>query len=787
MTGQLNIIFPANALDKLGFTEIVQRLAQLCITESAKELAQQTHPSIDVPYIQKQLRAAYEAKSLIFSGLQTPFFPNGNWKKHLQAASIPGNWLDEEALSSFIQALNSCVAWHKFLQKQVEVSPNLCQNRDVFIIIHKVLADFSDFLDANGCVLPNASPELFRCQQAIYELENTIRLSLQRILKRCIQQGWTEEKSYTIRNERYIIPVLAAHKTHLRGLVHDVSGTGQTFFIEPMEMVDLNNQIKEVTIAYKNEKIRILKQITAEIKKVSAELNAAFEYLTWLDYSCASGRLSIELNAQLPDFQPEKRYFRLINARNPVLVMRGSAGVVPFSATLTEKCSFLMVSGPNAGGKSVTLKTVGLLQAMLQSGLLPTASPDSCFPLFTSFLVDVGDNQSIQQNLSTYSAHLNNLKLFLETGNEASLVLLDELGSGTDPQIGGAIAQAVIEKLLQKKCFGVITTHYNSLKIMGLQDERILSACMDFDVTKLEPTYHLSVGNPGSSFALEIAKRMNFPAQILQRATELSEAKTISLDDHLEDLSRKQIDLDSLIAENQSIKRQLITLADEEKKRLQAIQQSKQAILEEARSQAKELIGEANAKIERVIAEIRKNQAKKEITKNLRQELETLAQEMTTEEPATQYITTQKPVVVGSWVKIRSNNAIGEVVKIQKNKATVETENVQLTVAIQDLVVVEHSDNKKFQLAERPVVNRNYSLELDIRGLRVDAALTELEKYLDSVVQTGLSSVKIIHGKGGGILRNAIREKLSQMSYVKSFSDDLPQYSGIGATLVQLV
>ena len=787
IAGQPESIFPPNALDKLGFYEIVGVLTRLCSTEAAKQLAREISPSTNSEAIREQLTAANEAKNLILAGVQPPFFLSENWKKHLQATTIAGNWLDEDEIRSLVHDFNSCVVWRKFLQKQADQIPQLSKKQDSLLTAAEVIKSISRFIDTEGSLLPNATPELFRCQQAIYDLENQVRINLQRILKRCIQQGWTEEKSYTIRNERYVIPILAEHKNHLKGLIHGASGTNQTFFIEPIEIVELNNDLKEANISYRNEKIRILKQLATIIGGFYTELLAGFEYLTWIDFTLAGGKLAVELKGYLPDFKPNNRILKLIDARNPVLAARHTDKIISFSVTLTSEKSFLMISGPNAGGKSVTLKTIGLLQIMLQSGLLPTVSPDACFPLCTSFFIDLGDNQSIQQNLSTYSAHLNNLEFFLRNSTKSSLVLMDELGSGTDPQIGGAIAQAILEGLLQKKCLGVVTTHYNSLKTMGLQNQKILSACMDFDITRLEPTYRLIIGNPGSSFALEIAKRMGIPTSILHRAQELSSNPSIQLETQLEEISEKQSYLNDLISDNQELKSKYELLLEEEKKRIQAIQQSKQTILQEARNQAQELIREVNAKIERTISEIRKHQASREITKKLRQELENLIPEITIQESSEHFDVLEAPVQVGSCVKVKANNAVATVVEVRKNKAIVETENVQLLVPLSDLIVVEPLKKKTFLISNQTLVNRNYSLELDVRGLRVEVALVELEKYLDSVLQSGLNQVKIIHGKGSGALRNAIRKKLAQTDYVKSFSDEQPQYGGNGATIVQFV
>jgi DNA mismatch repair protein MutS2 len=636
----------------------------------------------------------------------------------------------------------------------------------------------------------NASPELARIRKEISASQGSVSRALNAILRQAQADGILDKDAApTMREGRLVLPVPPAYKRKIGGIVHDESATGKTVFIEPQQVVEANNRIRELEGEERRERMRILMAITAEIRPQVPEIFATQDYLAEVDFLRAKALFALDIHAIVPDLY-NRPFIHWCEAYHPVLLLnfrRQGKTVIPLTLTLDKSNRILVISGPNAGGKSVCLKTVALLQYMLQCGLAVPMHEASQMGVFSRLMLDIGDEQSIEDDLSTYSSHLRNMKHFVRNANGHTLLLIDEFGTGTEPMIGGAIAEAVLSQLNEQHAFGVVTTHYSNLKHLAERTDGIINGAMLYDRGQLKPLFQLSIGQAGSSFAVEIARQIGLPESIIQRATDIVGEEHIDYDKHLQDIAR-----DKRYWEN---KRQNIRQKEkhlEEKiahyeEQMAGIKAKKRAILEEANAEAADLLRKSNATIERTIREIKEAKAEKKATQAARQKVETLKIKVENQTSKTSKASTTSRASEASKTKAKQNNVLRDLSELKvltKNPAKLIQESNTPKPKMVSSNVADELRRKKL----------NFKRELDIRGLRVDEALEILIAYIDDALMVNAEQVSILHGTGTGALKQVVRDYLSErqksMRRLKSgdisFHDGDPDRGGAGITIVEM-
>jgi len=663
----------------------------------------------------------------------------------------------------------------------------------------------------------SASTELQRIRKAIHEEQRALRKRLDTILRQALADGQAPDGAeITIRSGRLVIPIVAEAKRKIRGFVHDESATGQTVFLEPADVLDGNNRVRELEYEARREVQRILLFLTNGLREEREGLDAGYETISLLDFIRAKARYANHIHAYKPIINREG-LLKLREARNPVLeevLTKQGRKVVPLDIDLSPENRILVVSGPNAGGKSASLKTVALMQYMAQFGLPIPAQEDCQLPIFERFFVDIGDDQSLENDLSTYSSHLAHMRRFVEQANERSLVLIDEFVTGTDPAYGGPIAAAVLAELNKKKVYGFVTTHYSGLKDMASNTPGLQNGSMRFDVQKLAPLYQLQVGKPGSSFALEVAEKTGLPKHILNAARSQVGKAQIDLDKIIVQLETERTEIDVL--KNKLTEQKAITdkLRAEYEQITQYLASNRAGLMRQAKDEARQLVQDANKKIEQTIREIREAEANKELTKDLRKELESIKVDLVlTEEESAATVPTPTgkkalreekkktidpgPIVIsgiiveGDSVRIKGTEVPGTVVSLKGKQARVQTGQFTSTVNVSLLEKLDKKTLAKEINAGTKGVNINermlsFSYQLDVRGLYPGDAIAQVDDYMDNAILLGAQEVRILHGKGNGVLKTQIRNHLRGYRQVAHMEYDHADRGGEGITIVTL-
>lgn len=712
----------------------------------------------------------------------------------LSRIALEGNYIDESDFLKIAWSLQTIISCRDYFVKNQALCPTLFRLSEPVGISAQLVKQILSIIDDHAQVRDSASAELGRIRRKIREEQSRLRKIIDQVYRHAIQEQWIPEGALpTIRGGRLVIPILAEHKRRVKGFIHDESATGQTVFMEPAEALEANNEMRDLEHAEKREVIRLLKELTTVLRAELDQLVQAYNFLGQVDFIRAKARLAQELQANMPIVQPVPA-LKWMKARHPLLQLslKGKRELIPLDINLTEADRFLLVSGPNAGGKSVCLKTVGLLQYMLQCGLLVPMSPDSTAGIFEQIFVDIGDQQSIENDLSTYSSHLKNMAQFIRSGNARSLVLLDELGSGTDPNFGGAIAQSILQQLLQKNVWGVATTHYYNLKLFAGQTPGIRNAAMRFDEKNLVPMYLLDIGKPGSSFALEIAQKTGLPNEVLNSARELAGSDLVGFETLVRDLEKERNALMKKSASLEHKNKELNVLLKKYETLSGELEEKKKVILAKAKEEAQQLLAQTNREIEKTIRHIRENQAQKTETKKVREKLKEISQKVTGP------VVPKKPTVpvelkIGDRVRIIGQEGSGVVLSVKGKSAMVQLGELKTNVALTKLERADqNSSDKAVEKKLRSIglslheKRAGYSSELDVRGKRVDEVLPLLEAFLDTSVLLAQGEVKILHGKGEGVLRKVIRDYLKQYKQVASFADEHVERGGDGITVVVL-
>ena len=785
------MIYPVNASDKLGLAEIKTYIKQKCLSEPGREMVERIQPQVKYDQIDRFLRQTSEFKDLLVNDSSLPVDHLYPIKSLVEKARVEGAFLAEEEFYRVLLSLRTVYAVIRYFKEREGQYPNLEVLFEHVEIENSIIRNIESVIDERGKMKNNASRLLLDLTQQILKAEQEAHKRIDSIFKQAQNNGWTADGNLTIRDGRLVIPILAENKRKLKGLIHDESATGQTAYIEPEEVFHLNNKIRDLEFERRREVIRILVELTNGLRPHIPLLLSYHSLLTKLDFVRAKALFALDIDADMPELSKEAEV-TLHNARHPLLFLHAKKDqhtIVPLNININNAERIIVVSGPNAGGKSVCMKTVGLLQLMVQSGLLIPADPTSRVGVFRQIFADIGDDQSIESDLSTYSAHLSKMKHFTEFANARTLVLIDEFGTGTDPLFGGPMAESVLETLNKKQIRGVITTHYSNLKVFASNTEGIENASMLFDNVAMKPLYILQVGKPGSSYAFEIAQKIGLRKDILELARQKIGTQQKKVDTLLVDLERDKKEVMETKTAILKRERELVALKAEYETLQSYLDENKKQILKQAKEEARQILKDANKLVENTIADIKSVNADKEKTKEIRGKLTKAAAD---HKPAYGVATPKVKVQpeedtaieVGDWVKIVDSGNEAQVIEVARNN--------NLILALGDLrTVVKRSKVSKLRSKEKSKAIKkssntpsaaDFSPEVDVRGMRTEDALHQIELVLDRAVMIGYPSLKIVHGKGDGILRKFIRDYLRKYSHVSRFEDEHADRGGDGIT-----
>jgi DNA mismatch repair protein MutS2 len=821
------MLYPEHIEQKIAFTTIRQLLKDKCVSSLGEEKVDEIHFSADYDAVMRLLSQTDEMLSVLTT--DSDELPIGDFydvRPALSRVRIEGLFLDELEVFDLRRALEAVRRLVAFLTKNEEtLYPHLhelVQGIDTFPAIIKRI---DDLLNKFGKVKDNASAELARIRKDIFQVQRSISRTLNSILRQAQADGYVEKDvAPTMREGRLVIPVSPAFKRKVNGIVHDESATGKTVFIEPQQVVEANNRLRELEGEERREIIRILVEFTNFVRPHSESIFASQDFLGIIDFLRSKALFAIEINAIKPRVD-DCCQLEWAKAIHPILFLslkKQGKAIVPLDITLNEKQRILLISGPNAGGKSVCLKTVVLLQYMLQCGLLVPIHDSSRAGIFERLFIDIGDEQSIENDLSTYSSHLLNMKYFIKNSHPKTLLLIDEFGTGTEPMIGGAIAEATLERFNRNLAFGVITTHYTNLKHYAEDAPGIVNGAMLYDRQHLQPLFQLSIGNPGSSFAVEIARKIGLPEDLIAEAADKVGAEHLDYDKHLQDIVRDKRYWENKRQQIRQKEKKLEETLEKYETEMASIDRQRKEITQKAKSEAQNLLSEANAKIENTIRQIKEAEAEKEKTRLVRKELEDfkakIGQNETPKSPKgdlksgssklqlNKKVETksakpesrnpeQESLKVGANVRLKGQTATGKIMEIQDKQAIVAFGQMKSTVKLSKLETVSNTQLKKekhkFESLGTTTTDEvrqrklTFKSEIDVRGMRGDEALQAVMYFIDDAVMVGVASVRILHGTGTGALRQMIRQYLGTVHDVRNYRDEHVQFGGAGITIVE--
>ena len=844
------MIYPQNFEQKIGFDQIRQLLKEKCLSTLGEERVTDMAFSDRFSEVEEHLDQVFEFVRILREEDNFPAQYFFDVRPSLKRIRVEGMYLDEQELFDLRRSLETIRDIVRFLQKsegeeEETASPYPCLKRlagDI-TVFPQLIGKINGILSPYGKIKDNASAELARIRRELVSTMGSISRSLNNILRNAQSEGIVDKDvAPTMRDGRLVIPVVPALKRKIKGIVHDESASGKTVFIEPAEVVEANNRIRELEGDERREIIRILVEFSNLLRPSISDILLSYEFLAEIDFIRAKALFSEQITGLKPAFE-NKQVLDWTMAVHPLLQLslaKHGKKVVPLDIELSEKQRILIISGPNAGGKSVCLKTVGLLQYMLQCGLLIPMHERSHAGIFSNIFIDIGDEQSIEDDLSTYSSHLTNMKIMMKNCNERSLILIDEFGGGTEPQIGGAIAEAVLKRFNQKQTFGVITTHYQNLKHFAEDHEGVVNGAMLYDRHLMQALFQLQIGNPGSSFAVEIARKIGLPEDVIADASEIVGSEYINADKYLQDIVRDKRYWEGkrqTIRQREKHMEETITRYQTE---IEDLQKSRKEILRKAKEEAEQLMQEANARIENTIRTIKEAQAEKEKTRQARQELADFRQSMealaakeqeekiarkieklkekqnrkkekkankgqenmlsaqaSAEQQARKEAERLAAIVPGSNVRIKGQTSVGEVMEVNGKNATVAFGSIKTTVKLDRLECTNAQPKQADVSAKSTYISSqtqdsmyekklNFKQDIDVRGMRGDEALQAVTYFIDDAILVGMSRVRILHGTGTGILRTLIRQYLQTVPGISHFADEHIQFGGAGITVVDL-
>ncbi len=845
-----NITYPNNFETKIGFDEVRHLLREKCLSTLGKEKVNELRASTNAEVINRWLREVHEFRIIQESIDEFPLHYFFDLRESVARIRLEGTHLDENEIFDLRRSLQTISDIVRYLNRtKGGDSPTDGEETDyLYPTLQLLTRDVSTFptilheidliLDKYGKIRDDASSELHHLRRELTKAEGSVSRALNAILRAAQGEGLVDKDAApTIRDGRLVIPVSPSMKRKIRGIVHDESATGKTVFVEPAEVVEANNHIRELESEERREIIRILTDFSSKLRPYVADVLRSYQILAAIDLIRAKAEFARLTNGFEPVVQP-KPYIDWIRAIHPLLQLsltRQNKKAVPLDIMLTQEKRLLIISGPNAGGKSVCLKTVGLLQYMLQCGISIPVGDRSRTGVFNHIMIDIGDEQSIENDLSTYSSHLLNMKNMMRQADATTLLLIDEFGSGTEPLIGGAIAEAVLKQLWQRKTWGVITTHYQNLKHFGENHEGVVNGAMLYDRHEMQALFQLQIGQPGSSFAIEIARKTGLPEEVIRDASEIVGSDYIQSDKYLQDIIRDKRYWETkrqVVHQRERELEQTISHYEEEIKKLK---DDRRNIISKAKQEAEELLGESNRRIENTIREIREKQAEKEETRRIRESLADFKKEVLEIDPSSTDDLVSKKIrqiqerqerrekrkqekakkkstaaqvqavevkpkepdvlAVGDSVRIKGLTTVGQIERINGKMATVVFGDMRTTMRTERLERAEkpiQSATPSYRLISRQTREAiderklNFKQDLDVRGMRGDEAINAVMYFIDDAMLVGMSRVRILHGTGSGILRQLIREYLGTVPDVKSFRDEHVQFGGAGITVVEL-
>jgi DNA mismatch repair protein MutS2 len=786
------MIYPNNASEKLGFLDIKELIKFYCLSSMGREMVDKIQVMNNFDNINKFLRQTNEFKNILQNDTPLSIQNFFDIKSMVEKARIEGTYLSEDEFFKVSASLATVFSIIQYFSDREGLYPNLEALFEHLPIEKTIILKIEKIIDPKGKIKPNASSALMEITSGISKAEQEARKKIDHIYKNAQNNGWTADGNLTIRDGRLCIPVLAENKRKLKGFIHDESASGQTVYMEPEEVFQLNNLLRDLEFEKRREIIKLLIELTNDLRPYVPLLLSYHGLLTKLDFVRAKALFAISIEAEMPVLVRESE-MNLINARHPLLMIslkKENQSVVPLNVKIDDHDRVIVVSGPNAGGKSVCMKTVGLLQIMVQAGLLIPVDEHSKLGVFKQIFADIGDDQSIESDLSTYSAHLSKMKYFMEWANSKTLILIDEFGTGTDPQFGGPIAESVLEYLNKKNVRGVVTTHYSNLKTFANSTVGLENASMLFDNEKMLPLYILSMGKPGSSYAFEIAQKIGLGTEVIESAKRKVGNYQKKVDTLLVDLERDKKELIEAKRAVDKREEKVKALLIENEKLKTYLEENKKLIIKDAKVEAQNIIKNANKLIENTISEIKENKADKVKTQSLRQNLQHELNKHDIQEKKTVKIREAVEIKSGDWVKLNDSETVGQVLEIARDNVILAMGDLRSVVKLNRVEKISNrsvpKDIRKSHGTDLTESFSTFKTELDLRGKRGEEALYEIEKYLDRAVMLGLSSLKIIHGKGDGILRKLIREYLRKYSQVSRIEDEHADRGGDGITYVYL-
>lgn len=835
------MIYPQNFEQKIGFDSIRHLLKDKCLSTLGEERVDQMAFSESYKDIDEWLEQVMEFIRIIQEEDDFPDQYFFDVRPSLKRIRVEGMYLDEQELFDLRRSLETIRDIVRFLTRTPEGEeeeegnspyPALRRLAGDIMVFPQLIARINNILDKFGKIKDNASSELLRIRRELASTTGSISRSLNAILRSAQAEGYVDKDvTPTMRDGRLVIPVAPGLKRKIKGIVHDESATGKTVFIEPAEVVEANNRIRELEGEERREIIRILTDFSITVRPQVPAILQSYEFLAEIDFIRAKAQFSIQTNATKPSLE-DKQILDWTLAVHPLLQLslaKHNKKVVPLDIELNKHQRILIISGPNAGGKSVCLKTVGLLQYMLQCGMPVPMHERSHAGLFGSIFIDIGDEQSIEDDLSTYSSHLTNMKIMMKNCTERSLILIDEFGGGTEPQIGGAIAEAVLKRFNEKRTFGVITTHYQNLKHFAEDHEGVVNGAMLYDRHLMQALFQLQIGNPGSSFAVEIARKIGLPEDVIADASDIVGSEYINADKYLQDIVRDKRYWETKRQNIRKREKQMEETIAKYEAEIEELEKSRKEILRKAKEDAEKLLQESNARIENTIRTIKEAQADKERTRLARQELsefkeqiediekknreDQIARKMEKlrekqerkkdkkgkdkPEPAQPSMPKVQPIEKGTQVKIKGQASVGEVLEINGKNAVVMFGMIKTNVKLDRLERSTTAQPAQKAMAKSTFVSSetqdrvyekklNFKQDIDVRGMRGDEAIQAVTYFIDDAILLGISRVRILHGTGTGILRTLIRDYLAGVTGVAHYGDEHVQFGGAGITVVDL-
>lgn len=818
------MIYPSNYEEKTSFSKVRELVIAKCLCPLGVAKCKEMAFSSDYKVVSKALHQTSEMTDIIRSGLELPTDNLHDVTPYLNCVRAENSYLLPDQMYKIKMSLETMCKIVSFFGAKDDAGqylyPKLSAELCGMTLFPNVVSAIDSIINKHGEIKDTASPELISIRRAFMSVNSSISSAMRRVVERGISEGFLDkDTSPSMRDGRLVIPVASMMKRKLNGIVHDESATGKTVYIEPAEIVEANNRLRELQIEEKREIIRILTLISSQIRPHIDKMLESYSLLGLFDFVRAKALFAIEVGGEMPvlEHKPEIDWFHAVH---PILYLNLKAqhrDIVPLDIRLNRQDRILIISGPNAGGKSVCLKTVGLVQYMMQCGLLPTLYSNSHMGLFDNIFIDIGDEQSLENDLSTYSSHLKNMKAFMQYSTNRTLILIDEMGSGTEPQIGGALAQSILIQLNKVGVMGVVTTHYQNLKTFAESESGFVNGAMLYDRQKMQPLFQLSIGNPGSSFAIEIARKIGLPKNVIEDAQEIVGSDYINMDKYLLDLARDKRYWSNKRMSIKEKEQKLNLLLEKYEEKVDALREQRSLIISEARRQASEILSTTNATLERTIHEIRKSQAEKERTKAVRKDLEEYKRKLSKsiENPEEglsklpdlpkhknrkkqDIVATEKRDLkfeVGEYVRMSDGGVVGRILSLQGKKAEVAFGALRTIVELSKLVkatkpkesasnqILTVSKSTSEDIRQRQL---NFSHEIDVRGMRADEAVQAIIYFLDDAIQFNASKIRILHGTGTGVLKTVIREQLQSNPCVVSFHDEDVRFGGAGITVVNL-